>query len=265
MNILYFGDIVGEPGRIALERLLPDMKKKYSADIVLANVENSAHGFGITPQTMEEIYNAGVDFATSGNHAWKNTKGVELLRDEPETIAVPCNVIGMPGRKFLFTTVNGVRVLIINVLGQAFMHTEYGIESPYQSVNTILQEQSADVIIVDFHAEATGEKRAMSFYLDGRASLLVGTHTHVQTADEKIENKGLGYISDLGYCGATDSSLGMDARLVVKKVAYEEEIHLEPPQQYDTVHIQGIFARIDDATFRTTFIERIDQRFRIVV
>jgi hypothetical protein len=263
MKILFFGDVVGRPGRTALTRLLPDLKTEYGADLVLANVENMAHGFGITPETIAEVKSAGVDVCTSGNHAWKNLKGVQLLREEPTDMIVPQNVRGMPGLGITRWDANGISVLIVNLLGQAFMNVDHEISSPFGAIDGILEEEKADVVIVDFHAEATGEKRCMSWHLDGRASLLVGTHTHIQTSDNAVLPEGLGYITDLGMTGAVESSLGMDKNMALRKVAQQQETHLEPPTDFQHVQLQGILADIDPQTGKALSIERIDRKMAV--
>lgn len=263
MNVLLFGDVVGRPGRTALTRALPELKKKYNADLVITNVENMAHGFGVTPETIAEVKESGVDICTTGNHAWKNIKGVQLLREEPKDIIVPANVNGLPGLGMTRISVQGADVLVINLIGQAFMTMENEITSPFAELDSILETERADVIIVDFHAEATGEKRTMSWYADGRISLLVGTHTHIQTSDETIQPQGTGYITDLGMTGAVDTSLGMDRNMAMQKVAHHIDTHLEPPSEYSKLQVQGLLATIDPKTSKTTHVERIDHRIEV--
>lgn len=261
MNILLFGDVVGKPGRAALKAAVPALRKQYDADCVIANVENLAHGFGITPETLLELKECGVDVFTTGNHVWKNSKGVAFLKTNPENVLRPANYDPtLPGRGWTILEFNGQRVCIINMLGSVFMKDEV-VLSPFKTVDAILTKEAVDaMVIMDFHAEATGEKRSMSWYLDGRASILVGTHTHVQTADDQILPQGLGYITDLGMCGATDSSLGMDKSLVLQKNVGDVDISLEPPENPREVVASGIFVTVDPATRRTTHIERIDRR-----
>ena len=260
ITILYFGDVVGKPGRQALQRMLPALRAEYTPDLVLANVENLAHGFGITKETINDLRTAGVDMFTSGNHVWDNSKGVELLTTIPNDILRPENYKPeMPGRGWVRTTVAGVPLLLINLMGEVFMNP--GVTSPFEAFDRITRENSKGAItLVDFHAEATGEKRALVWYADGRASLIVGTHTHVQTADEEIMPNGTGYISDLGNCGATRSSIGMDKNLVVEKVAKRVELNLEPPQHPEGFMVNGILARINSTTKHCEEITRIDRR-----
>lgn len=259
MNILLFGDVIGRPGRRALQELLPGLRTEFAADLVIANVENLAHGFGITPETIAELQKFGVDYFTSGNHIWKNVRGVEWLASSPKHVLRPANYpADRPGLGWTRFEVNGVPVCLINLIGQVFMKDE--VASPFKTFDAIAAEQKDAVILVDFHAEATGEKRALGWYVDGRAAAVVGTHTHVQTTDAQIQTGGTAYLSDLGMCGAVDSSLGMDKTLVLRKVAYGEEIHLEPPMEPSEVVVSGALVTIDEATKQATAIERIDRR-----
>lgn len=264
MNILWFGDVIGKPGRRALQQLLPALRAEFHADLVIANAENLAHGFGITPETIRELEDAGVNYFTSGNHIWKNEKGVALLKTQPQHILRPANYPSdRPGRGWTLLHINGVAVCIINLIGQVFMKDKDEIESPFQTFDSIYTQHAATVVLVDFHAEATGEKRAFGWYTDGRASAVVGTHTHVQTVDAQIQPGGTAYISDLGMCGAVDSSLGMDKELVRRKVALAQEVHLEPPKDSAEGVVSGVFIEVDEQSRRARRIERIDRRVGI--
>lgn len=259
MNILYFGDVVGKPGREALKRVVPDMREQYSADLVIANIENAAHGFGISPEVVSELGACGVDLFSTGNHAWKNGEGVRLLETDPEQIVVPENYLDpLPGRGYTTRMVGDHTVVLLNLVGQVFMQGD--IQSAFRTFDRVYQEVGKDaIVLVDFHAEATGEKRVMSWYVDGKAALLVGTHTHVPTADAQILPQGTAYITDLGMCGATVSSLGMNKELALKKVAEELDVSLEPPANPTEVIASGVFVTIDDGTGLATAIERIDR------
>lgn len=261
MNILLFGDVVGKPGRNALKAAVPSLRERHNVDLVIANVENLAHGFGVTPETLLELKNCGVDFFTSGNHIWKNSKGVEFLKTNPENVLRPANYApSLPGRGWSQIRVGDLSVLCINLLGSVFMKDEV-VSSPFHVFDDIIAQHSEPaIVIVDFHAEATGEKRAMSWYIDGRASILVGTHTHVQTSDEQIMPHGLAYITDLGMCGATDSSLGMEKSLVIQKNVGGVDTSLEPPENAHEVVASGVLVTIDDHTRRAVNIERVDHR-----
>ncbi len=263
MNILYFGDVVGKPGREALKLALPELRKEHTADLVLVNVENAAHGFGITPEVIDELTAAGVDLFSTGNHAWKNNLGVQLLEQEPINVVVPENYLEpLPGLGYTKIDVNGTSVLLMNLVGEVFMQGE--IQSAFRTFDRIYEEHGREaVVLVDFHAEATGEKRVMGWYIDGRAALLVGTHTHVATADAQVLPEGTAYVTDLGMCGATVSSLGMDKELAVKKVAREMDLHLEPPIDPDEAQVNGVAVTIDEGTKRATAITRIDRVVRL--
>ncbi len=263
MNILFFGDVVGKPGRNALTALVPELRSQYSADLVIANVENIAHGFGITPDTVGELRDAGVDLFTSGNHVWKNHKGVELLESNPDDVLCPVNFAEeLPGNGFVTRTVDDVPVLVINLQGQVFFDED--IDSPFLAFDKIYEEFGQDAItIVDLHAEATGEKRIFGWHVDGRASLVVGTHTHIQTADEQILPQGTAYITDTGMVGAVDSSLGMNKELVAQKVVQRMDVSLEPPVEPEEVFATGVFVSIDNKTKQAMQIERFDHRTSI--
>ncbi|MFY9457616.1 MAG: TIGR00282 family metallophosphoesterase [Candidatus Spechtbacterales bacterium] len=228
MKILFFGDIVGRPGREGVAKILPKLKEKYNPDIVGANVENLAHGHGISKETIREISEAGVDFFTSGNHVWEGKDSKELLQDDTLPLVRPANYPPRaPGKGFHVVQVATKRLLVINLMGRVFMKVQ--IDCPLRRVDEILakytldndddsNKEKIDAIFVDFHAEATSEKRVLGFYLDGRISAMVGTHTHVPTADEQILPKGAGYITDVGMCGAKDSSIGVDKDIMIEEM-----------------------------------------------
>lgn len=257
MRIACFGDIVGRPGREALRALLPVVKKEHNPDLVLANVENLAHGFGITPKTVEEVFEAGVDICTSGNHIWKNAKGVELLAKKPDNILQPANAKNDIGRGHTVLEIRGVTVVVINLLGEVFMKDE--VEPPFQTFDALYNNYGPEAVyIVDLHAEATGEKHAFAHYVDNRATLVYGTHTHVQTADERLLPGGTAYITDLGHSGAFNSSLGMDTNLVLKKIVEGMRVSLEPPSEVKELVLRGIIVEVNEETKTAENIERID-------
>lgn len=220
MKILFFGDVIGQPGREGVAKILPILRKKYDPDIVGANVENLAHGHGISKETLNEISQAGVDFFTSGNHVWEGKDAKELLDKKDLPLVRPANYPpGAPGKGFCVVKVGTKRLLIINLMGRVFMKVQ--IDCPYRKADEILkelEEERPDAIFVDFHAEVTSEKRVMGFYLDGKVSAISGTHTHVPTADEQILPGGTGYITDAGMCGPYDSSIGVDKKIMIKEM-----------------------------------------------
>ncbi|MEM9496010.1 MAG: TIGR00282 family metallophosphoesterase [Pseudomonadota bacterium] len=212
MRIAVFGDIMGRAGRTALTERLPELRRSLGFDFVVVNVENAAGGFGVTPRIAEEIRDAGADVMTTGNHAFDQREALSLFDQEPRLLR-PLNFpAGNPGRgSGLFQDAEGRNVLVANVQGQRGMAP---IDDPCAAIDRELEGlglgREADAIIVDFHAEATSEKYSMGHHLDGRVSLVVGTHTHVPTADDQVLAGGSGYITDLGMCGDYDSVIGME-------------------------------------------------------
>jgi len=222
MKILFFGDIFARPGREAISKILPKLKKRYNPDVIGANVENLAHGHGLTHQAFREIHEAGIDFFTSGNHIWEGKDSKELLDKKNLPLVRPANYPPRaPGKGFVIVQVGTKRLLVINLMGRVFMKNQ--IDCPFRKADEILvevedSEGKMDAIFVDFHAETTSEKRVLGFYLDGRISAFVGTHTHVPTADEQILEKGTGYITDVGMCGALHSSLGLEKEAMIESM-----------------------------------------------
>jgi metallophosphoesterase (TIGR00282 family) len=212
MRILFLGDVVGRSGRTAVLELLLGLRERYHADFVVVNGENAAGGFGITEQILIELLDAGADVVTTGNHVWDQRETLVFI-ERQERLLRPLNFPpGTPGRGAgLFKAANGAEVLVINAQGRVFMAD---VDCPFRAVERELAacglKTGADAIVIDFHAEATSEKEALAHFVDGRASAVVGTHTHVPTADEQILNGGTAYISDVGMCGDFDSVLGMD-------------------------------------------------------
>ena len=236
MRLLFVGDVVGKPGRVALAQHLPGLIEDLRIDFTVVNGENSAHGFGITPSTFEAIVDAGADAITLGNHTFDQKVVIGLLESD-DRIVRPANFpVGTPGRgSFLFETKGGARVLVANVMGQLFMHPM--LDDPFAAADRILDgidlSGAADAILFDFHAEATSEAQCFGHHLDGRVSVVVGTHTHVPTADHRVLPGGTAYQSDTGMTGAFDSSIGMDkeeplARFVRKMGSARMEVATGP-------------------------------------
>ena len=213
MRLLFLGDVVGRPGREVVAQHLPGLISDHAIDFTVVNGENSAHGFGITQATFDALTDAGADAVTLGNHTW-DQKQAMALADRDDRFIRPANYpAGTPGRgAFLFEARNGARVLVANVMGQLFMNPV--LEDPFATADRILETAplgvAADAVLFDFHAETTSETMCFGHHLDGRASLVVGTHTHVPTADHQILVGGTGYQTDVGMCGDYDSSIGMD-------------------------------------------------------
>lgn len=213
MRFLFLGDMVGKSGRTAVYEQLPGLRSDFNLDFVVVNGENAAGGFGITKSIFEQTIDAGADVITTGNHVWDQREALEFAGRE-ERFLRPANYpSGTPGRgSGVYAAKNGARVMVANIMGRVFMHPE--LDDPFQvgerEISACPLGEQADAVIVDFHAEATSEKVCFAHFVDGRASLVVGTHTHCPTADHQILNGGTGYLSDAGMCGDYDSSLGMD-------------------------------------------------------
>jgi metallophosphoesterase (TIGR00282 family) len=211
MRLLFLGDVVGRSGRTAVVEKLPMLRQRYRADFVVVNGENAAGGFGISEAILTELLDAGADVVTTGNHVWDQRETLIFI-ERHDRLLRPINFPpGAPGRGAgIYKAANGADVLVINAMGRVFMAD---LDCPFRAVDRELEacglKSGADAILIDFHAEATSEKEAMGYFVDGRASLLVGTHTHVPTADEQILNLGTGYMTDAGMCGDYDSVLGM--------------------------------------------------------
>ncbi|MCL6520034.1 MAG: TIGR00282 family metallophosphoesterase [Armatimonadetes bacterium] len=217
MRLLFIGDIVGRPGREAVSQLLPALREEYSPDFIVANGENAAGGMGITKETAAEVFQSGVDVVTLGNHVWSK-KEVYTYLDEEQRLLRPANYpVGAPGRGWnIYLTKSGIRIGVINLCGRIFMEN---LEDPFRTADAILLEigQHTNLIFIDFHAEVTSEKSALGWYLDGRVTGVLGTHTHVQTADERILPGGTAFISDVGMTGPIDSVIGVKKELIISR------------------------------------------------
>jgi len=259
IKILFFGDIVGKIGRKAIAKSLPYLKNKYQPDLIMANVENLAHGKGITEKTLTEISESGIDFFTSGNHIWKREEIKDILDNEKFPLITPINdprtIIGR-GEKII--EISQKKLLMVNLLGRVFMKEE-NLVCPFKAMDELLakyQNEELAGIIVDFHAEATSEKKALGWYLDGRVSTLLGTHTHVATVDARILPQGTGYVTDVGMVGPIDSVLGIDKEKVIKKFLTDDKIIFEIPEE-GQVGIDAIYLEINPENKKTIKIERV--------
>lgn len=242
MKILFIGDIVGRAGRRSVRKLLDNLIKKEKIDFVIANGENAAGGFGITEDTSKELYGYGIDCLTMGNHTWGNKNIYEFIEDDEKLIR-PLNFNDMvPGRGYNTYQVDNQNITIINLIGQVFMGNNNSPVEAFDKVYKKIKDKS-DYIIVDFHAEATGEKRAFAELVDGKVSLVVGTHTHVQTNDAQILDKKTGYITDLGFSGAVNSILGMKKEKVLYRLKTKMPKRLEVAT--GQVQLAGIFAEFN--------------------
>jgi len=258
MKILFIGDIVGSPGREAVKRLLPGLEKEYRLDFVIANAENAAGGSGITAAVAQELFSYGINVLTSGDHIWKKRDIFEIIREE-ERILRPLNFpVGAPGRGVaVFSTARGVKVGVINVQGRVFMEA---LECPFRTVAEAATQLSktARVIIVDIHAEATSEKIALGWYLDGKVSAVVGTHTHVQTADEKILPQGTAYLTDVGMTGPFDSVIGRRVEDVLERFVSCVPVRFEVAK--DNIQLHGAVFDIDENSGKAGSISRIQKK-----
>ncbi len=251
MRIVFIGDVVGSAGCGALEAELSAIKRRYGADTVIVNGENSAEENGIDPRSAERILNSGADVITTGNHVFRKRSIYELLETN-ERVIRPANYgDDVPGKGLCELDYGSYRIAVINLLGTTYLQP---IENPFRYADRLLAETDAKIIIVDFHAEATSEKRAMGFYLSGRVSAVLGTHTHVQTADEQII-KGTGYITDAGMTGPMDSVLGVEKDIIIEKfLSYCPQRHIFAKGDCE---INGVCLDIDAKSGRCTSIERI--------
>ena len=255
MKLLFIGDIVGRPGRELLRKGLRPLIEHHGADFVIANVENSAAGFGITKDIGDTFLEWGVDVMTSGNHVWDKKEALDYIATEPRLLRPANYPPGVPGRGgYLAQTGDGRAVGVINVMGRVFMTP---IDDPFQIVLREIEALRARtrVIVVDFHAEATSEKIAMGWHLDGKVTLVVGTHTHVQTADERILPKGTAYLTDAGMTGPHDSIIGMEIEPSLGRFVNAMPSRFEPATA--NPRLNGIVVDADDKTGRAVAVTRI--------
>lgn len=262
MTILFFGDITGKMGREAIKKYLPKLKQTYQPDLIIANGENLAHGLGLTAKTLEEMLEAGIDFFTSGNHVWDKKDIYQIFSDNKlkDKLIRPSNYPpGAPGEGYKIIQINAYSLLVINLVGRVFFSENF--DCPFRSLDDILgktQRKKIDGIIVDFHAEATSEKEAMGWYADGRVSAVVGTHTHVQTADEKILSRGTAYISDMGMVGPSDSVIGAEKESIIKMFLSQISQPIEPSAETGPYIINGVIIEINPKTKLAKSIKRIN-------
>ena len=250
MRILLIGDVIGKPGRRAVKALLPGLRREYDIDLVVANGENLAGGFGITLDTMEELLESGVDVVTSGNHVWDNKEIIPHMNEEIPLIRPLNYPPGAPGRG----VIGAKGALIVNLIGRVFMGS---FDDPFRAVEEALAETRAKVIIVDFHGEATSEKNAMGWCLDGRVSAVVGTHTHVPTADARILPNGTAMCTDAGMTGPINSIIGSEPADALARFATQMPHRLRPAQ--GPVQFNSVLIDVDDATGKAREIFRIDR------
>jgi metallophosphoesterase (TIGR00282 family) len=256
MKLLYFGDVMGRTGRTALLQSLDGIRADFAPDFVMVNGENSAHGFGITEKICNQFFEAGVDVITTGNHAWDQREIMNYIDDEPRLLRPLNYPKGTPGQGAgLFETTGGKRVFVAQIMGRLFMEA---IDDPFARIEEALADMAlgtgADAIIVDIHAEASSEKMAVGHTLDGRASLVAGTHTHVPTADAQILPGGTAYQSDVGMCGDYNSVIGMKKGEAINRFTKKlPKERLDPADEPAT--LCAVFVETDDATGLALSIE----------
>jgi len=260
MKLLFLGDVFAKPGRTAVTRLVPRLIAKEGLDLVVANAENAANGSGVTPELADELLAAEVNLLTSGNHIWSKREIIPYLDAPGSRLLRPANYPkGSPGRgSAIVSTPDGRRLGVVNVEGRVFMKN---LDDPFRRAEEeveALKKQGAKIILVDVHCEASSEKNALGHFLDGRVSAVVGTHTHIQTADERVLAGGTAYITDVGMCGPWDSVIGVKKELVLDRFLTQRPVGFEPAKR--DVHLQGVIIDVDDATGKARSIKRVQEK-----
>ncbi len=260
MNILCIGDIVGKPGRNAVVGLLKSLREEYAIDFVVANAENAAGGAGVTERIAKHLLKEGCDVLTLGDHTWDQKETEEFL-PKMDRVIRPANFPeGTPGHGFcIHTTSDGVKIGVINIIGRTFMR--YQVDCPFRAATALVERvrQETPIIVVDFHAETTSEKTAMGHFLNGKVSAVVGTHTHIQTADEKILSDGTAHITDLGMTGPYDSVIGQKKEQIIERFLTSRPIRFSVAE--DDVRLCGVVVTVDKKTGRAKKIVRIQKSF----
>lgn len=256
MNILAIGDVVGKAGCDFLREHLQALKKINQIDFVIANGENSAEGNGITPASAEHLFTSGVDVITTGNHVFRRREVFNYLEENSRIIRPANYPEGAPGNGVCVVDTGKISICVVNLIGTVFIDN---FDNPFKAIDHILAGIDGNpIIIVDFHAEATSEKRALAFYLDGRVSAIFGTHTHVQTADEEIFPGGTGYLTDVGMTGPSRSVLGVDSKNVIKRFLTKMPVRFSNAE--GPCLLSGVIFDIDYKTRRTNFMKRLQIR-----
>lgn len=258
MRVAVIGDIIGNPGRRTLKEFFPEYRKVKKLDFVIANGENAVSGSGITYPAMNELFNSGIDVITMGNHTWSKKEILSFINTEERLIRPANYPEGTPGKGFVTVDVNGIRVSVLNILGRVFLEP---VDCPFRIADREISalDSISDVIIVDFHAEATSEKNAMGYYLDGRVTAVLGTHTHIQTADEKLLPLGTAFITDIGMTGPCHSVLGVKHDIIIKKFLTNMPHRFEVATG-DT-QLNAVIIDIDDNTYKAKSIERVFENY----
>jgi metallophosphoesterase (TIGR00282 family) len=260
LKLLFLGDVFGKPGRSAVKRLVPRLVHRHAVDLVIANAENSANGVGVTPDSAEELLAAEVDLLTSGNHIWAKREILPYLDAPRSRLLRPANYpAGAPGRGHaVVETRDGRKLGVVNLEGRVFMKD---LDDPFRLGERLVGElaaQGCKSILVDMHCDATSEKNAMGWFLAGKVSAVLGTHTHVQTADERVLAGGTAFITDVGMCGPRDSVIGVRKELVLERFLSQRPVSFEPARK--DVWVQGALVDVDDDTGRARSISRVQER-----
>jgi len=260
MRILFIGDIFARPGRDTVKELLPGVLDEHKPHMVIANGENLSHGNGISPDNAEDMRRAGINFFTTGNHIWGNKDGVMKLNDPKFPVIRPANFPSTktPGRGYEIIE-DGMmnKILVVNMMGRVFMRED--LDCPFRTMERILEEttyENVQAIFVDFHAEATSEKSAFAHHFDGKVSAVVGTHTHVQTADEKILDGGTAFISDVGMTGSMDSVIGVNKDLMINKFITQLPSKFDPEMDGEMA-LNAVLIEVDEKSKKALSIQRI--------
>ena len=256
VKLLFIGDIIGKPGRQAVSRELHRLVDRHMVDLVIANGENAAGGFGITEETANDLYKCGIHVLTSGNHIWDKKESLDFINRE-ERLLRPANYPdGTPGRgSALFVTAGGAKVAVLNLEGRVFMNN---LDCPFRTADREIERLRAEtpIIFVDFHAEATSEKASLGWYLDGRVSAIIGTHTHIQTADERILPNGTAYLTDAGMTGGFDSVIGVKKEEAITKFLSQLPVKFDIAK--NNLRLNGAVIAVDELSGKALNIERIN-------
>ena len=259
MNLFFAGDIVGQSGRRVLVQHLPSLRERLKLDLVVVNAENAAGGFGVTQKIAANLFAHGVDVLTTGNHIWDKKETLDFIGGEPRLLRPHNYPPGVPGQGWIVTkSASGHAVGVLNVMGNVFMNPT--LDCPFRCVDQVLAQRPDDlkIILVDFHAETTSEKMAMGWFLDGRVSAVLGTHTHVPTADERILPNGTAYISDVGMTGCYDSVIGMNKERALRRFVQKLPERLEVAEGQAV--LSAVLIKIDDSSGKSSSITRISIR-----
>lgn len=257
MKILFIGDIIGRPGRLVVGKLLPGLVGENQIDFVIANGENAAAGFGLTPAVLDSLFDLGIDVVTSGNHLWDKRDILPRLKKEPRLLRPANYPPEVPGNGFgVYQDRQGRKVGVFNLLGRVFMPA---VDCPFRTADRVIAglKKETDIIIVDLHAEATSEKVALGWYLDGRVSAVIGTHTHVMTADQRVLPQGTAYITDAGMTGGFDSVIGMEKEPIIEKFLTQLPTKFEAAE--GDVRFNGVVVEVEEKSGRAMKIMAINQ------